>query len=136
MISQNNTKKVLLIDYTADVLIDTAEKLLHEQSGILETYFNRRSGTLARHLKSRPFHVKRNSTGVSLTIDYMAQIRFMDLKKAASGKKKKIYHPIYNKPVYGYLFGYAYDRMRTGLTEYLRQETTAKVETLTIEIPT
>ena len=65
----------------------------------------------------------------------MSQIRFMDLKKTAFGKRKKIYHPIYNKPVYGYLFGYAYDRMRFGLTNYLRQETTAKVDAIQIEIP-
>jgi len=136
MISQNNTKKGLLIDQTAEVLVDTTEKLLQEQSGILETYFNRRTGTLARHLASRPFHVNKTAAGVSLTISYMAQIRFMDLKKAASGRKKKIYHPIYNKPVYGYLFGYAYDRLRFGLTQYLRQETTAKVDAIQIEIPT
>ena len=135
MISQNNTKKILLIDHTAEVLVDTAEKLLHEQSGILETYFNRKSGILARHLASRPFHVKKSSSGVRLVIDYMSQIRFMDMKKTAFGKRKKIYHPIYNKPVYGFIFGYAYDRMRFGLTNYLRQETTAKVDAIQIEIP-
>ena len=135
MISQNNSKKILLINHTADVLVDTTEKLLHEQSGILETYYNRRTGTLAQHLKSRPFNVKKSAEGVRLIISNISQIRFMDLKKTAAGKRKKIYHPIYNKPVYGYLFGYAYDRMRGGLTQYLRQETTAKVDAMKIEIP-
>ena len=136
MLSQQYKKGLSFVDHSAAVLEDTAEKLLHEQRGILETYYNRRTGTLARHLQSRIFNVKRSERGVSLIIDYLAQIRFMDLRKTASGKRKKIYHPIYNQPLYGYLFGYAYHRLRLGLLEYLRQGTTAKVNTIHVEIPT
>jgi len=136
MLSQEYEKGLSFVDHSSAVLEDTAEKLLQEQRGILETYYNPRTGTLARHLQSRPFNVKRSERGVNLIIDYIAQIRFMDLKKTALGKKKKIYYPIYNQPLYGYLFGYAYHRLRLGLLEYLRQNTTAKVDTIHIEIPT
>lgn len=136
MLSEQYKKGLSFIEHSTAVLDDTAEKLLHEQRGILKTYYNRRTGTLQQHLQSRPFNVRRSATGVNLIIDYLAQIRFMDLKKTSRGKRKKIYHPIYNKSLYGYLFGYAYHRLRLGLLEYLRQETTAKVNTIHIDIPT
>ncbi|MFH0757330.1 MAG: hypothetical protein V2B15_08595 [Bacteroidota bacterium] len=136
MLSDNYKKGLSFIDHSAEVLEDTAEKLFHQQQGILSTYYNRRTGTLQAHLQSRPFNVHKSSSGVNLIIDYLTQIRFMDLKKTATGKKKRIYEPIYNKPLYGFLFGYAYHRLRLGLLEYLRQNTTARVNTIHIEIPT
>lgn len=135
MLSQQYKKGLSFIEHSASVLDDTAQKLLREQSGILSTYYNRRTGDLARHLQSRPFNVHRSGSGVSLVIDYYAQIRFMDLKKTVRGKKKKVYYPIYNKPLYGFMFGYAYHQLRGGFLEYLRNQTTAKVNTIHIEIP-
>lgn len=135
MLTEQYKKGLSFIDHSAEVLEDTAEKLLKQQRGILSTYYNRRTGTLQSHLQSRPFHVKKGASGSNLVIDFLAQIRFMDLRKTAKGKNKKIYHPIYNKPLYGFLFGYAYDRLRLGLLEYLRQNTTASVNTIHIDIP-
>lgn len=37
-----------------------------------------------------------------ITIDQL-HIRFLDMKKGRNGKRKKLYAPIYNKYVYGYL---------------------------------
>jgi len=135
MLTEQYKKGLSFLDHSTEVLDDTAEKLLKQQRGILSTYYNRRTGTLQSHLQSHPFHVKKSSAGADLVIDYLAQIRFMDLRKTVKGKNKKIYHPIYNKPLYGFLFGYAYYRLRMGLLEYLRQETTAKVDTIHIVIP-
>lgn len=136
MYSDEFKKGLSFVDYTSTVLDDTAVKLLHEQQGILTTYYNRRTGTLQSHLQSRPFTVRKSASGMSLVIDYLSQIRFMDLRKTGSGKKKKIYEPIYNKPLYGFLYGYAYYRLQMGLLEYMRANTTAKVDTIFIEIPT
>jgi len=135
MLSDQYKKGLSFIEHSAEVLDDTAVQLLREQRGILTTYYNRRTGTLQSYLQSRIFNVKRSGAGVNLIIDYMSQIRFMDLRKTSRGENKKIYHPIYNKPLYGFLFGYAYHHLRLGLLEYLRQETTAKVNTIHIETP-
>lgn len=136
MMTEEFQKGLSFQEHSMDILDDTAEKLFRQQTGILSTYYNRRSGLLAAHLQSRPFTVHRVSLGVSMVIDYIKQIRFMDMKKTSTGKKKRIYEPIYNKPLYGFLFGYAYYRLQLGLLEYLRANTTAKVNSLFIEIPT
>ena len=135
MISQDFTRDFSLINHTQSVLMETVEKLLEEQGEILETYYNKRTGNLARDLQSKPFNIKKSEAGVQLVINYMSQIRFMDLKKTKFGKKKQIYHQIYNRYVFGYLFGYAYNAFRSGILNYLRQETTAKVDAIKIEIP-
>lgn len=135
MLTEQYKKGLSFIDHSAEVLDDTAVKLLKQQRGILSTYYNRRTGTLQSHLQSRPFLLKKSSEGTNLILEYLAQIRFMDLRKTSKGKNKKIYEPIYNKPVYGFLFGYAYHRLRLGFLEYLRSNTTASVDTIHIEIP-
>ena len=135
MITDDFNKKISFADQVTEVLEETGEKLLRHQGILLSAYYNRRSGVLANHLAGRPFTVRRGASGVNLVIDYLSQIRFLDLKKTAKGKKKKIYEPIYNKPLYGFLFGYAFHRLQLGLLEYLRQNTTAKIESLFIEIP-
>ena len=43
------------------------------------------------------------------------------MKKGAGGKKKKNYEPIYNKYVYGYLYGGLYYRLKVALGGYVRR---------------
>ena len=44
------------------------------------------------------------------------------MKKGKGGKKKKNYEPIYNKYVYGYLYGGIYRRLKAALGGYVRRE--------------
>lgn len=106
--------------FAAEVLSDTAGRLLNQQSGIADTYL-RRTGSLAEKLASPIYNVVANEDGANLTINYPAKIRFLDLKKTRRGRLKKVYYPIYNRPVYGYIYGYALARLRAALNSNVRE---------------
>jgi hypothetical protein len=118
--------------FAAEVLADTAGRLLPQQSNIAGTYLNR-TGWLANKLSSGIYSVTENEDGANMVIDYPARIRFLDLKRARSGKIKKVYYPIYNKPFYGMVYGYAFARIRAALNTNIR-EAMATEGTLKIEI--
>lgn len=132
MISQKYKKGLSFHDFTAEVMYKAGEDITRSQRNILRTYYVQRTRDLERHLASRPFAVMKSSAGARLVISYMKQIRFMDLRLTAKGKKKRLYHPIYNKPVYGYIYGYAYNRLRYGFVEWLRQQSTQQIKKITI----
>ena len=74
------------------------DRLLETQCGIAQATYRSRSGQLMNSL----------SGGVTVSdckvdIPYPVHIRFLDMKKTRTGKRKKRYFPIYNKYVYGYL---------------------------------
>lgn len=118
--------------FAAEILSDTAGRLLPTQQRIADTYL-RRSGELAEKLASPIFNVSSNSDGANLTINYPGKIRFLDLKKTSRGRKKKVYYPIYNKPLYGYVYGYALARLRAALNSNIR-EATAVQGSLKVEV--
>ena len=133
MISQtSNTRS--LPDQVSDILTDTGIRLTREQAGIAETYYNRRSGLLSSRLKSKPFIVSASGTGANLTINYPLYIRFLDLSKIRSGKRKSVYFPIYNRPVWGYIYGYAYKLLRLGLSNNIRDRVFGPEKKVKIDI--
>lgn len=75
-----------------------ADRLLAHQAGIARASYNSRTGSLARALAS-----KATVQDATVSVPYPIHIRFLDLKKTRSGKKKRNYTPIYNRYVYGYL---------------------------------
>ena len=131
MISQE-VNQPRFAQFAAEVLSDTAGRLLKQQSGIADTIL-RRTGWLAGQLSSGIYNVSETEDGANLQINYPAQIRFLDLKKSRSGRKKKVYYPIYNRPLYGIVYGYAFARIRAALNTNIR-EATAVEGKLTIEI--
>lgn len=84
------------------------ERLLAEQARIANQDYNRRTGGLVSTLESKPYTVSETPSAVNLVINYPATIRFLDLKKTAKGKKKRYYSPIYNRPLFGHLYGSGY----------------------------
>ena len=133
MISQTlNTRP--LPDQVGDILTDTGIRLTREQAAIAETYYNRRSGFLSSRLKSKPFIVSASGTGANLIINYPLYIRFLDMSKAGSGKRKKVYFPIYNRPLWGYIYGYAYKLLRLGLSNNIRDRIFGAEKKIKIEI--
>ncbi|WP_289054160.1 hypothetical protein [Carboxylicivirga marina] len=120
MLSQIH-KKGLLINEVVDTLTVTGESVLKEQQGIARTYYNRRSGALLRGLKSSALRVINRNVNPTLVIDYPKHIRFLDMQLTGKGVPKENHHPIYNKPLYGFIFGYAYKRLRYGLAASMRQ---------------
>jgi len=118
--------------FAAEVLSETGSGVTKQQSGIADVYL-RRTGWLSEQLGSGIYTVTSNDDGASLVINYPKQIRFLDLKKSVLGRLKKVYYPIYNKPLYGYVYGYAFARLRAALNSNIR-EATAVEGKLTIEV--
>lgn len=115
MITQE-VNQVRFGQYAAEVLNDTGELLLKEQSGIASTYLYR-TGWLAETLASNISTVLSSADGAAMIIRYPKFIRYLDLKHSRSGRLKKVYHPIYNRPLYGYVYAYAFKRLRAWINQ-------------------
>lgn len=118
--------------FAAEVLSETGSGVTKQQSGIADVYL-RRTGWLAEKLSSGIYEVSGNDDGATMIINYPKQIRFLDLKKSVLGRLKKVHYPIYNKPLYGYVYGYGFARLRAALNSNIR-DATAVEGILTIEI--
>ena len=117
------TKKYTTPDIQAlaeQVFYRTGERVIAQQRDILKAHYRRKSGKLAGNLSSRPFSVMRTAAGARLLINYLIRIRFLDLKLTKRGRVKDRYYPIYNKPLYGFVYGYAYGALRWGLTSNIK----------------
>lgn len=88
-----------LIQQADTFMTQQARGLLAEQQRIASQTYRQRTGTLMESLSKAPAA----STGMEVTLEYPLHIRFLDMKKGRSGKKKQTYAPIYNKYVYGFL---------------------------------
>lgn len=98
------------------LLREQGEHLLATQRMIATVYYASQSGKLVSTLGEAP-----TVSNLKLTIKYPLYIRFLDMKKGRGGKKKKGYEPIYNKYVYGYLYGGIYRRLKSALGGYVRR---------------
>lgn len=98
------------------LLMEQGEQLLATQKMIGSVYYVNRTGRLLDSLGQKP-----TVNNMQMTIRYPLHIRFLDMKKGRSGKKKKNYEPIYNKYVYGYLYGGIYRRLKAALGDNVRR---------------
>lgn len=93
-----------------------AQDLLRKQTEIAAQHYSGGTGRLISSLSTTP--VMQNG---QMRITYPFYIRFLDLSRTATGKRKKGYHPIYNRYVYGFLFIGLYTRLLRGLSGMVRQ---------------
>lgn len=83
--------------------------LLNRQSAIADIDYNRRKAPhLADELTPALVDITSGENDVQIQINYPSTIRFLDLKKSKSGKKKKVYTPIYNRLLFGHVYGSGY----------------------------
>lgn len=95
-----------IISEEIDQVIPT---LLRRQATIADRYYLKRNDPhLADVLRGDIYEVQSTSYQVQLLIAYPRTIRYLDLKKTGSGKQKRHYTPIYNRPLYGHLYGRGY----------------------------
>lgn len=124
MITQSNIHTVGLQQTLREGLPKAATNLLSIQRNVLINTYVRHTGKLEALLASNPYEVEVTDQKASLQVNYIAQIRFMDMKRTQTGKRKKRYAPIYNKYVWGFLMGYTYNLMRQGLRAELNRNLT------------
>ena len=104
------------------LLMEQGEQLLATQKMIGSVYYVNRTGRLLDALGQKP-----TVTNLKMTIRYPLHIRFLDMKKGRGGKKKKYHEPIYNKYVYGYLYGGIYRRLKAALGGEVRRYVVSKI---------
>jgi len=117
MITSKYSRPETFSSQVRDILYDAGEALTRRQGKIAKTYYRRRSGELQKNLDSRPVMVSSTAVSARLVVNYLVRIKYLDLRKSVRGRKKKVYAQIYNRWVYGYMLGYAYGRLRYGLTK-------------------
>lgn len=101
------------------ILKEAGERLTTLQGFVLSNNYQNQTGATAANLASKPYTVSTSSEGASMQVNYLATMRFLDLKKTKFGKKKKRYAPIYNKYVYGFLMGFTYNKLREGISDQI-----------------
>lgn len=98
------------------VLETQGRKLLNRQVNIFDATYENRSGRMSSALHAAP------SVGeAEVTVSYPKHIRFLDMKKTRSGKRKKRYAAIYNKYVYGYLKADVWKRLNSAIPKRMVQ---------------
>ena len=123
-ISAKHRKALIQRQFIVDLATETAEDIYAAQLPIAK---NRGWNSIARHLSGRPFQVLNSGRGVTLKMDFLMKMRFMDMRKDAQGKKKKYYTPIYNKIVWGFIYGYLYKRLIYGISKDLNEAITQRL---------
>lgn len=110
MITDTYTRSKPINQIVAEGYNEVIPTLLAEQYKIANRYYLRRTSPhLADVLVgSGMYEVKSDSDSVQTKINYPATIRFVDLKRTRKGKKKRYYTPIYNRPLFGHIYGRGY----------------------------
>lgn len=122
MIADKYIRGQLYSEFTAQVLRNAAPKILSEQADRVYSSYNERTGHIGESLQNQAFRVIKMGDGAVLQFDYLIDLRFLDMKTTATGKKKKVYGPVYNRPLWGYVYGYIFGTLRYGLTGKVQQE--------------
>lgn len=112
---------MLYSEFAARVLQNAGPDILEEQGRRVYQYYNYRTGHFAQELASMAVRVSKSAGGATMHFDYMLDLRFLDIKTTKHGKKK-IYGPVYNKPLWGYVYGYIFGTLRYGLTRKVQLE--------------
>lgn len=108
-------------EFVSRVLQNAAPKILKEQQARVYTYYNKRTGHISESLAAQAFKISSSSGSATLDMDYLIDLRFLDMKTTRYGKKK-IYGPVYNKPLWGFVYGYVFGTIRWGLTSSVQLE--------------
>lgn len=93
------------------ILQEQADALVDTQHTIASVYYAQRTGQLVSSLSQRP-----TVSGLKIRIPYPLHIRFLDMKRTRTGRKKKGQEPIYNKYIYGFLYSGTYRRLSRGIS--------------------
>ena len=116
MVTDNYKRQPLYAEFTARTLRTAASMILREQAATIHAYLNFRTGHISNSLYDA-FLVTKSAYGANLHFNYLIDLRFLDIKTTASGRKKKVYAAVYNRPLWGYVYGYTFGTLRYGLTQ-------------------
>ena len=116
MSSLSLNKRLINREFITSLTRETAEDIYRVQARIAQT--NRRTGKFYRFLQRKPYHLQNTGRGVSLVMNYLVGIRYADIKyNPVTGAKKRNYTPIYNKIVWGFIYGFLYKQLGFGISK-------------------
>lgn len=94
-------------------------EIFHAQLEIAEgriyaqNFHRKRTGYLLSQLQAQPFSVANSGEGIDARVNLPVYIRFLDMKKKGN-------YQIYNRQVYGILYGNVLGRVKFGYEDFVR----------------
>jgi len=122
MLSDQYKRQMVFNEFAAQTAQTAAVKILKAQALNVGYYYNERTGHIRESLNAGIASIQKSGSGVNLSFDYLIDLRFLDIKTTALGKKKKLYGPVYNRPLWGIVYGYLFGSLRYGLTEQVQAQ--------------
>ncbi len=127
MISQKHKKTLLQQQFISETLSHSGSDIFKRNAEIANSFLNKRTGNLQSHLNKAPFSVSKVGAGAVLSLEYLKYTRFVEMKKTATGKRKRNFVALYSKVFYGYIYGWTYNELRYGLTGAVRERLTVEL---------
>lgn len=120
MLSAKYNKALINREFIRGLATETASDIYSVQASIAQNH--KGSGELYRYLSQKPYTVISTGFGVRMELPYPIRIRYMDMKTdPKTGKTKKNYTPIYNKIVWGFVYGSLYKQLMYGISQQLNE---------------
>lgn len=116
----NNSGGLLFSSELHTILAESAESIVNRQVDAALLY-HRHSGTLQDSLQKKSYSITDAGDFQSLIFSYPKHIRSLDRQHTVWGRKKKDYHPIYNKPLYGEIYRYTIPMVRGVIRRMFRR---------------
>lgn len=112
--------------FVSAVLKDNAQAIRQEQSQVVDDWDLYESGRLKSSLQGW-FSVDNQEGGAKLSMRYLAYARFLDMKRIGTSKAKREAYHLYNRIVFGYLYGQMLPTVRFGFTDDIKRQLAASI---------
>lgn len=120
MISAKYNQALINREFISGLATETATDIYNVQASIAQNH--KSSGALYRYLSQKPYSIVNTGFGIRMVLPYPVRIRYMDMKTdPKTGKPKLNYAPIYNKIVWGFVYGYLYKQLMYGISQQLNE---------------
>lgn len=124
MIAAKYNKAIVEREFITGLATETATDIYQVISGKPEVDI----AGFASFLSGNPFSVINAGAGVRLEMRFPLGLRYMDMKKDyRTGKPKSNYVPVYNKIVWGFIYGYLYKQLIYGYSQSFNEAVTSRL---------
>lgn len=110
------TDEIIRDTFISNVMSKGIKEIYAEQANVVSTNLNRISGSLLNNLTSAPFDIE----GTTAYIRILPYLRFLDINSRQNmGLRRSL--ALYNRTVWGHLYGYVLPTLRFGLTQDVKK---------------
>lgn len=112
--------------FVSAILKQNAEAIRKEQSQVVDDWDLFETGKLKSSLQGG-FSVQNQDGGAKLSMRYLTYARFLDMKRPGTSKAKREAYHLYNRIVFGFLYGQMLPTIRFGFTEDIKRQVAASI---------